>query len=325
MGNLLRTSEVTVYSWRVTIQLLKIALRVFVVIALISSGLHIWWFKQDEPQQFAAALIHIKAKTLHFHKRDESKIPFTDSYGRSGEITLSTVRNTTGFIQSSDKLLHAAGKGAATGIFAGIAAIVVMILMFRITPLRRRLWPNARAAQSATNTELDKIIKNSNDLFKNPTDGFVGMGQVIGALFFDYRCSYCKSQLGVIEAFSKAHPDKRVIFKEFPILGPDSEFMAKVALATKKIHGNDSYIALQNALFAHPTPPNIAAIREILAKNNFDVGAITKAIDDPDIARQIANNQILAATLEIKSTPNFVLTKGIARGLITLASLEANT
>ena len=182
-----------------------------------------------------------------------------------------------------------------------------------------------RRAEAAVADDIEKITANSNDLFNNPADGYVGTGEAVAVEFFDYRCGYCKRQLPAIEAFNAAHPDKRVILKEFPILGPDSEFAARVALATKKTHGNEGYVTLHNALLAHEGQLDEATIISILAKNDFDVAEITKSVDDAVITRQIEDNRNLAERLGINGTPGFVFKTEISRGLLSLAALEDGT
>ena len=46
--------------------------------------------------------------------------------------------------------------------------------------------------------------------------------------FFDYRCGYCKRAESAVTKVLAAHPEVRFIFKEFPILGPESSLGAPV-------------------------------------------------------------------------------------------------
>src|SRR6185437_8908728 len=56
-------------------------------------------------------------------------------------------------------------------------------------------------------------------------------GDVTIVEFFDYRCPYCKQVEPTLEALLKEDPKIRIIYKEFPVLGAESIFASRVALA----------------------------------------------------------------------------------------------
>ena len=59
-------------------------------------------------------------------------------------------------------------------------------------------------------------------------------GDVTVVEFFDYQCGYCKRSLASIIGLLKSDKQVRVVWKELPILGPDSRFAARAAMAAKK-------------------------------------------------------------------------------------------
>ena len=59
-------------------------------------------------------------------------------------------------------------------------------------------------------------------------------GDVTLVEFFDYRCPYCKQMEPTVEALLKHDPNLRIVYKEWPILGPPSVFAAHVAFAAFK-------------------------------------------------------------------------------------------
>jgi protein-disulfide isomerase len=59
-------------------------------------------------------------------------------------------------------------------------------------------------------------------------------GKVTLVEFFDYQCGHCIDMAPVIGEIIKANPNVRVIFKEFPIRGPVSDYAARAALAANK-------------------------------------------------------------------------------------------
>ena len=52
--------------------------------------------------------------------------------------------------------------------------------------------------------------------------------------FFDYACGYCRASNPHIERLLKEDKGLRVVYRELPILGPESVAAARVSLAASK-------------------------------------------------------------------------------------------
>src|SRR5262245_15649262 len=77
------------------------------------------------------------------------------------------------------------------------------------------------------------LAEQQGQIFNNPADPVVGNanGDVTVVEFFDYRCPYCKRVSDSLMTLVKDDPNVKVVYKELPILGPDSMVAAKIALA----------------------------------------------------------------------------------------------
>ena len=155
----------------------------------------------------------------------------------------------------------------------------------------------ARREAAAASMDVARIAAAADALFDDPNAGFLGSGEVVAVEFFDYQCGFCKRQLAAVKAFADAHPDKRVILKEFPILGPASEMAARAALAVRAVAGNDAYIAVHNGLLQHQGRLDQVSIDGVIIKAGLDLASIHAAMQDEAISRQIAANRQLAAEL----------------------------
>ncbi len=104
----------------------------------------------------------------------------------------------------------------------------------------------ARQTMAKTQSSSPKFV---NSLFHQAKDPVAGnpQGAVTIVEFFDYQCSHCIDMSPLLDSFLKANPNVKVIFKEFPIRGPVSEFAAKAALAAKE---QGKYIEFHQALMA---------------------------------------------------------------------------
>ena len=69
--------------------------------------------------------------------------------------------------------------------------------------------------------------------------------------FYDYACGYCRQSNPDIERLLKENDDLRVVYRELPILGPDSVTAARVSLAASKA---GKFNAFHDALYAAGRP-----------------------------------------------------------------------
>ena len=170
--------------------------------------------------------------------------------------------------------------------------------------------------------EADQALEQKQDqIFRNPADPVIGNpdGDVTVVEFFDYRCPYCKRVQDSLNALVKVDPNVRVVFKEFPILGPESVVAAKIALAA---HRQGKYEAVHNALMAHRGSFEEAALLDVAASAGADATKLAADMEDPAILGQLQANDSLAATLGITGTPGFLFNKQLVPGAIMLEDMK---
>ena len=82
-------------------------------------------------------------------------------------------------------------------------------------------------------------------------------GDVTLVEFFDYRCTYCRRVVSSLRELLDEDGGLRVVFKDMPVLGPDSVRAARAALASRK---QDGYVPFHFALMASDdlSPPGFA-------------------------------------------------------------------
>jgi protein-disulfide isomerase len=80
---------------------------------------------------------------------------------------------------------------------------------------------------------------------------------VILTYFFDYACGYCRQSNPDIERLIAEDKGLRVIYRELPILGPDSVAAARISLAASKA---GKFAQYHDALYAagRPGPDTVA-------------------------------------------------------------------
>jgi len=178
-----------------------------------------------------------------------------------------------------------------------------------------------QAAQQQTAKQA--IAQNHDTLFADPADPVAGnpAGAVTVVLFFDASCPYCKQVSPDIDRLMQENPDVRVIFKEFPILGPASQLAATAGLASLK---QGKYDAFHRALMADKTPEHQLAephLMEIAKSVGLDGVRLKKDMSSPEIAQKLAANIELGHRLGITGTPGLIIGDRLTPGAMPYAAM----
>jgi protein-disulfide isomerase len=131
--------------------------------------------------------------------------------------------------------------------------------------------------------------------------------------FFDYRCGYCKKSQPTVDELAK-RPGIRIVYKDLPILGPDSMTAAKAALAADKQGG---YQKLHDAMIASSAPLTTESITKLATELGLNAEKLHKDMDSPEVQAAIANNIALAEKLSVQATPTFVVGEQLVSGALT--------
>ncbi|TMJ72818.1 MAG: DsbA family protein [Alphaproteobacteria bacterium] len=159
------------------------------------------------------------------------------------------------------------------------------------------------------------------EIFEDPDTPVAGNpnGDVSLVEFFDYRCPYCKQVEPSLEALLGEDRQLRLVYKEFPVLGPESVTASKAALAARK---QGKYDAFHRAMMTIKGQINDTAVYKTAESVGVDVDRLKRDMAAPEIARALKANTELADALDIRGTPGFIVGNEIVPGAIDLASLK---
>ena len=175
-----------------------------------------------------------------------------------------------------------------------------------------------RTAQKERSKEA--VSARLGDLQHDPSSPAAGPADGVTVVeFFDYRCAYCKRAETTVLKLLAEHPDVRVIFKEFPFLGPESSLAAKASLAAA---GQGAYLKFHQALMAFSGPITMNAIEELAGKLGLNVSKLKVAMESPEIELILARNRELGIKLGVNGTPAFVVGTEVISGAIDSATFE---
>ena len=123
----------------------------------------------------------------------------------------------------------------------------------------------------------------------------------------------------MIEA-EQGDPNLRIVYKEFPILGPESSLASRAALASRR---QGKYLVFHKALMRTKNPFTEEGILRTAASVGIDTARLRKDMEAPGAFRAIRRNYALARALGIDGTPAFVVGDELIPGAVDLEALKA--
>lgn len=182
----------------------------------------------------------------------------------------------------------------------------------------RELEKRQSAQQAAEQKSF--IVGNKAALFRSPTDFALGdpKGDITVVEFSDYNCGWCKKAVDEVQKLTKADPKVRVVLKEMPIFGENSQIAAKAAMASIK-QGKywDYHVALMKE--RQVTKDNVFKVAE---KVGIDIKKLQADMADPKLDEAIKANMALAQSLGIEGTPGFVVDTRVSPGFVPVDGLQ---
>jgi protein-disulfide isomerase len=135
--------------------------------------------------------------------------------------------------------------------------------------------------------------------------------------YFDYNCPYCRKLEPELRQVVYDDGKVRLIWKDWPILGPVSVVATRMALAARY---QDKYIQAHEAMMGVSSKLTEPRIKDLLSgagidmdRLNRDLAANAKAID-----AIIARNSSQAEAFGFKGTPSFIVGKFRVPGILTM-------
>jgi protein-disulfide isomerase len=179
-----------------------------------------------------------------------------------------------------------------------------------------------QASKAEAETAAKAEIANRREELENdPKSPVLGnpKGDVTVVEFFDYRCPYCKATTPAVAQLLEQDKKIRLVLKDFPILGKESVFASRVALAVQK-HGK--YAEFYKAMFDLKTPVTQESTLEVVKSLGLNPDTIRKESESSEIDPLIKHNYDLAKAIGADGTPAFIIGDTMSPGLITLDVLK---
>jgi protein-disulfide isomerase len=164
--------------------------------------------------------------------------------------------------------------------------------------------------------ETGKAVEANRAAFETPfASAWAGAeeGDVVLVEFFDYACGFCRKSNPDIDRLLREDKSLKVVWRELPVLGPDSMAAAQGSLeAARQGKFRQYYDRLFEA--GRPTPAAIAETKQA-------VGVAAGPVSS-EIQAEIDKNYRLAQSINATGTPTFVVGDQVLQGAVGYQALK---
>ncbi len=196
------------------------------------------------------------------------------------------------------------------------------VLLESVDRLRAKETEKAEARQAEAEAAANKALPGELAKLTTPYAGaWAGNpnGDVTIVAFMDYACGYCRASLPGIAELLKRDPNVRIVYREYPVLGPESVTAARWALAAAE---QGRFRAFHDALFASDGPSD-ANIAEAAKTAGLDTAAAEKVLKSKPVEDEIVANHRFGQKLAMTGTPAWVVGGKLLYGMRDYDGLAA--
>lgn len=138
--------------------------------------------------------------------------------------------------------------------------------------------------------------------------------EVVLVELFDYACTFCRASNPHVDRLLREDPGLRVVYREFPVLGPASEQAAVASMAAARAR---RFKPFHDALFAagRLSPEAIAAASRAVGLGEAEL--------TDEAMGEVRQNISIARALGAQGTPTFVVGDRILHGAVGYEALRA--
>ena len=140
-------------------------------------------------------------------------------------------------------------------------------------------------------------------------------GDVVMVQFFDYACPYCHQINGDVERLLREDPRLKVVWREYPVLGPNSEAAAVASLAAAE---QGRWRQFHARMFALGRPTD--AVRQQAIQES---GVTMPAAPSEAMRAEVTRNTEMARAVGATGTPTFVIGDQVLQGAVGYEALKA--
>ena len=177
------------------------------------------------------------------------------------------------------------------------------------------------AMQRLQQKEAGEVVRANRAAIETPFAGaWAGAADadVVLVELFDYACGYCRKSNADLDRLLKEDPKLKIVWRDWPVLGPDSVAAAQASLAAARAGRFRQYY---DRLFASGRP-NAQAIAAAQQAAGLSPQMVEQVAASPEARTELAKNEELARALGASGTPTFIVGDQVLQGSVVYDTLK---
>lgn len=183
-----------------------------------------------------------------------------------------------------------------------------------------QIIPEALEAQR--NNEIAKAVEAIRPALEKPYAGaWAGNadGDVTLVVFTDYACGFCRASVPDVDRLIREDKRLKVVFRELPIIAPQSRDAAIMALAAAR---QGKYDAFHHAMFAASSLDKSAIAAAAEKAGVVTDGSADATANEAIFQRELDSNLAIATQLQLNATPTWVVGDQLFQGQVGYDTLK---
>lgn len=171
--------------------------------------------------------------------------------------------------------------------------------------------------------EVAKLLASNREAIEEPFAGaWAGNenGDVVLVEFFDYNCPYCRKSAGDVQKLLEEDPKLKVVYRDMPVLGPESERFALASLSAAK---QKKYQDFYKSVFSGQGGLGQERLIDSVRAAGLDEKGVALALTSKEFQEEIEKNLQLARALGVNGTPSYIVGNEILSGAVGYEALKA--
>jgi protein-disulfide isomerase len=229
------------------------------------------------------------------------------------------------FLRGNAAMIGQAEPTATAGISAAsveeIAKKVITdnpeLIMESLNNLQKKSYENKmKQASEGLKTSQKELYADAHSPVAGAKDAVVTVVE-----FFDYHCGYCKKISPVMKQVLDENKDVNVIFKEYPILSPDSREASRASLAIYAL-APEKYFEFHQLLMDYRGEYSAEKLAEFAGKVGVSADALKSEMAKEWVEKELQDVAALADKLGVQGTPAIVIGEELIPGAMEYKAME---
>ena len=181
-----------------------------------------------------------------------------------------------------------------------------------------------KAQEAETKESRDAVAKFKNQILDPKNSPSIGKpdAKVTIVEFYDYNCSACKFMFSAVSQLHKEGlGNSRIVFKEFPIFGDQSEQLARMALAVNRLD-KEKFFDFHSGLMKFKGHPEDDQVADLVKSLGLKIEDVKKEADSEPVRALVDRNKQLGAALKIGGTPFIIINGEVIPHALDYAGLK---